>query len=317
VYEKRAVDDGRPQLPCGMATLRALECLVALVDSGSVTRAAVALHMSQPALSHQISALEREIGAPMVERLARGIRPTPAGRAAAQEARSALHHAALAVEVGRRVARGQAGRLRIASAETMTMWLLTPAMREWRLRHPEVDFELSEFTSADRMDRHLGEGHADLIVGPRPTETSHHTEMLGREEMVVVAAGSHPFADRPSVELTALTREPFIGYDPDNGLSVWLDTLAAEHQIKFNPVLRTRSPRTAAGLAAADLGVTIVPVSALTGRHEGTVRPLHPPVLRDIIVTVAAPADGLSRRFVSALRERGLPDGGRAVFARS
>jgi DNA-binding transcriptional LysR family regulator len=202
--------------------------------------------MSQPALSHQISALEREIGAPMVERLARGIRPTPAGRAAAQEARSALHHA-----------------------------------------------------------------------GPRPSETSHHTEMLGREEMVVVAAGGHPFADGPSVELTALTREPFIGYDPDNGLSVWLDTLAAEHRIQFDPVLRTRSPRTAAGLAAAGLGVTIVPVSALTGGHQGTVRPLHPPVLRDIVVTVAAPVDELSRRFVSALRERGLPDGGRAVFARS
>jgi DNA-binding transcriptional ArsR family regulator len=68
-----------------MTTLRALECLVAVVDEGSVTAAAAALHMSQPALSHQIAALERELGTPVVERLGRGVRVTAAGRAAAGE----------------------------------------------------------------------------------------------------------------------------------------------------------------------------------------------------------------------------------------
>lgn len=58
-----------------MATLRALECLVALVDAGSLTRAAALLHMSQPALSHQIAALEREMETVVAERLPRGIRP--------------------------------------------------------------------------------------------------------------------------------------------------------------------------------------------------------------------------------------------------
>jgi DNA-binding transcriptional LysR family regulator len=299
-----------------MATLRALECLVALVDSGSVTEAAAALRISQPALSHQILALEKELGTQVVERLPRGVRPTPAGRAAAQEARSALHHAALAVTVGRKVGRGEAGLLRIASAETMTPWLLTRAIREWRLRRPEVDFELSEFISADRMDEYMTAGHADVIVGPRPTETMHHVELLGREEMVVVASGTHPFADQPSVSLAALANEPFIHYVPENGMSVWVDQLVAAHKVTLHPVLRTRSPRTAAGLAAADIGVTIVPVSALTARTEGgTVRPLRPQILRDVIATIAAPGDELSRKFVDDLRNRGLPDHGRAVFA--
>jgi hypothetical protein len=62
------------------------------------------------------------------------------------------------------------------------------------------------------------------------------------------------------------------------------------------------------------MGVTIVPVSALPGRRDGTVRSFEPPILRDIIVTMAAPADALSRRFVSDLRRRGLPDDGRATF---
>jgi DNA-binding transcriptional LysR family regulator len=62
-----------------MLSMRGLECLVAIVDEGSLTKAAAALHMSQPALSHQLAAIERELGTPVIERLPRGIRPTAAG----------------------------------------------------------------------------------------------------------------------------------------------------------------------------------------------------------------------------------------------
>jgi DNA-binding transcriptional LysR family regulator len=294
-----------------MATLRALECLVALVEAGSVTGAAARLHLSQPALSHQISALEKEIGTPVVERLPRGIRPTAAGLAVAQEARNALHHAAEAVAIGRKVGEGRAGWLRIASAETMTTWLLTPALRQWRQRHPEVAVELSEFSSADRMDQFMTDGQADLIVGPRPTVTAHHVEVLGTEEMVVVAGPGHRFAGEHAVSLAAVAKEPFIHYDPENGMARWVDDLG----VTFETVLRTRSPRTAAQLAASDMGVAIVPVSALPGRRDGTVRSFDPPIRRDVIATMAAPADALSRRFVADLRRRGLPGNGQLLTA--
>ncbi|HTX25943.1 MAG TPA: LysR family transcriptional regulator [Streptosporangiaceae bacterium] len=62
--------------------MRALECLVTIVDQGSLTKAAAVLHISRPALSHQIAAIERELGTPVIERLPRGIRPTAAGLAA-------------------------------------------------------------------------------------------------------------------------------------------------------------------------------------------------------------------------------------------
>ncbi|MGW2788041.1 helix-turn-helix domain-containing protein [Streptomyces populi] len=63
-----------------MATLRQLEYLVVIVDEGSFTRAAEALNVTQPGLSHQFQALEREVGGPLLERLPRGVRLTPAGR---------------------------------------------------------------------------------------------------------------------------------------------------------------------------------------------------------------------------------------------
>ena len=101
-----------------MISMRALECLVAIVEQGSLTQAAAVLHISQPALSHQIAAIERELGTPVIERLPRGIRPTAAGLAAVAEARIALAAADRAVVAGRRVAAGTGGRIRIACAET-------------------------------------------------------------------------------------------------------------------------------------------------------------------------------------------------------
>src|ERR1700722_8644308 len=115
-----------------MLSLRALECLVATVEHGSLTRAAVKLRTSQPALSHQLAALERELGTPVIERLPRGIRPTAAGLAAAAEARIALAAADRAVLAGRRAAAGAGGRIRIASAENMTAWVLGPVLRSPR-----------------------------------------------------------------------------------------------------------------------------------------------------------------------------------------
>jgi DNA-binding transcriptional LysR family regulator len=291
-----------------MLSMRALECLVAIVDRGSLTKAAAVLHMSQPALSHQIAAVERELGTPVIERLPRGIRPTAAGLAVAAEARVALAAAERASLAGRRVAAGRGGRIRIACAETMTAWVLVPVLRDWRRRFPDVELDLKEYTSADRMQEVLAAGGADLAVGPRPGRLDEHTELLGQEEIVAVAALEHRFAGLAAVPLAELAAEPLVHYHQGNGFSVWMDRLAAQRGVVLpQPALRTASPRTAAQLAAAGMGVTMVPFSALTPWPEATIRSLDPPELRDVVVSVAAPHDGLLRRFTGDLERRGLP----------
>jgi DNA-binding transcriptional LysR family regulator len=292
-----------------MVSMRALESLVTVVEQGSLTKAAALLHMSQPALSHQIAAIERELDTPVIERLSRGIRPTAAGLAAAAEARIALAAADRAVLAGRRVAAGAGGRIRLACAETMTAWVLVPVLRAWRRRFPDFELDLKEYTSADRMLDVLLTGGADIAVGPRPTRTDEHSELLGREEIVVVASPEHRFAVMDTVPLAELAAEPFVHYDPGNGFGMWVDQLAAKRGVVLpQPVLRTGSPRTAAQLAAAGMGVAIVPFSALTPRPDGTIRSLDPVELRDVVVIVAAPHDDLLRRFVADLQRRGLPD---------
>jgi DNA-binding transcriptional LysR family regulator len=291
-----------------MISIRALESLVAVVEHGSLTKAAAVLHMSQPALSHQIAAIERELGTAVIERLGRGIRPTAAGLATAAEARVALAAADRAVLAGRRVAAGRGGRIRIACAETMTAWVLVPVLRSWRRRYPDVELDLKEYTSADRMLDVLLAGEADVTVGPRPTRTDERAEILGQEEVVLVASHEHRFAAKAAVPLAELPAEPLVHYDPSNGFGVWVDQFAAKRGVALpQPVLRTGSPRTAAQLAAAGMGVTIAPFSALTPLPGGTIRSLDPPELRDVVAIVAAPHDDLLRRFVRDLKRRGLP----------
>jgi DNA-binding transcriptional LysR family regulator len=296
-----------------MVSLRALECLVSIVDQGSLTKAAAALYMSQPALSHQLAALERELGTPLIVRLPRGIRPTPAGLACTAEARVALAAADRVVVAGKRVAAGTSGRIRIACAETMTAWVLVPVLRDWRRRFPDVELDLKEYTSADTMLAALVAGHTDITVGPRPVRTDEHVEVLGREEIVVVAAPGHRLARMDAVALTELKGEPLVHYDPGNGLASWLDELAARRGVTLPvPALRAGGPRSAAQLAAAGMGVAIVPASALAPRPAGTVRSLDPPELRDVIAIVAAPHDDLLRRFARDLRRGGLAGAGGA-----
>ena len=291
-----------------MTTLRALECLVAVVDFGSVTEAAARLHMSQPALSHQIVALERELGTPVVERLPRGVRPTAAGRAVVADARAAVAAAERVVVAGRAVATGAGGQLRIGCAESMTAGLLAPVLRGWHRRRPDVQLSLTEVTSADALAELVTSGRADIGIGPRPSRWDGPVGLVGQEEVVVTIA-------TPRVEsLTAgpmsfeeVAARPLVGYHPDNGLGGWLDEVAAQHGVTLTAVTRTRQATTAAQLASAGLGVALVPTTALPSSFPGAVRSLEPPLTRDVVTLLANPSDPLVRRFDADVRRRGVP----------
>jgi DNA-binding transcriptional LysR family regulator len=287
-----------------MATLRGLECFVAVLEFGSVTEAAARLHMSQPALSHQIAALERELGTPVVERLPRGVRPTVAGRAVVADARAALAAAERVVTAGRAVASGGGGQLRIACAESMTAGLLAPVLRAWHRRRPEVHLGLTELTSADALADLVSSGQADIGIGPSPSRWDGPASPIGREE--IVAAMANDAAPGP-VTFAQLAGRPIVGYHPDNGLGGWLDEVAARHGVTLTAVTRTRQASTAAHLAAAGLGVALVPTTALPNSFPGAVRPLDPPLAREVVALLANPSGPLVRRFDADVRRRGVP----------
>jgi DNA-binding transcriptional LysR family regulator len=289
--------------------MRALECLVAVVEQGSLTRAATMLHISQPALSHQIAALEEEVGTAVIERLPRGIRPTAAGIAATAEARIALAAAGRALTEGRRVAAGYAGQVRIACAETMAAWVLAPLLDGWRRQFPGVKLDLREYASTERMMDTLLAGMTDVAVGPRPASADGRIEVLGREEIVAVSSPGHRFARLDAVPLAELAGESLVHYHPDDGFAVRVGQLAAERGLSLpEPALCTGSPHTAAQLAAGGLGVALVPVSALIPAPDATIRPLDPAASREVVMITAVRQDDLLNRFTRDLKRQGLPE---------
>ena len=289
-----------------MTTLRALECLVAVLEHGSVTEAAARLHMSQPALSHQLAALERELGTPVVERLPRGVRPTVAGRAVLADARAALAAADRVLATGRAVARGVGGRLRIGCAESMTAGLLAPVLRAWHRQHPDVGIELTELTSADALADLVSSGQADIAIGPRPSTWDGHSGLIGHEEIVATMATSAALSGGP-VTFADIADGPVVHYHRDNGLGGWLDEAAARHGVTLTAVTRTRQATTAAQLAAAGLGVALVPTTALHSSYPGIVRRLAPELTREVVALTATTDDPLVRRFEANVVRRGIP----------
>ncbi|RMI31375.1 LysR family transcriptional regulator [Nocardia stercoris] len=290
-----------------MPTLRALECLVAVLDAGSITDAAVVLHMSQPALSHQLAALEREIGAPLLERLPRGVRATTIGRAVEADARAALDAVTRMVGAGRAAARGEAGRIRLACAESLTVSLLAPVLRAWRRRAPHIEVLVAEATSADALAHAVESGQADLAVGPQPTRWTGASAAIGLEEVVAVLPADHPLSRHDRLAFDDLRDQPIVHYHRDNGLSGWLDSEAARHGVTLTAIMRTRQAATAAQLAAAGLGIALVPTTALGTAVPADLKHFEPALTRELLCLLGAPTDPLVRRFAADLTARGVP----------
>ncbi|KQU04548.1 LysR family transcriptional regulator [Rhodococcus sp. Leaf7] len=290
-----------------MPTLRALECFVAVADAGSITAGAARLHLSQPALSHQLASLEAEIGTPLLERLPRGVRPTPTGRAVLVDARATLAAADRVLTTGRALAAGTEGRLRLACAESLTVPLLAPTLRAWTRKYRTVDLDLTEFASADAMADAVTNGDVDLAVGPASERYAGTVVDLGTEDVVAVVPEGLDLADSDAVSWHELAGRPIVHYHPSNGLRAWFDTVAASHGVQLEAITHTRNSTTAAQLAHAGLGTALVPVTALPPRFPGVVRPLTPPLQRTVVMMVGAPTDALVQRFVEDLRSRGMP----------
>lgn len=198
-----------------MPTLRALECLVAVVDTGSVTAAAQRLHASQPAVSHQLAGLEREVGVPLLDRLPRGVVPTSAGRRLADRARVALEAAAQGVADARDA---DTATVRVGCVESFTATLLPRALRAWWATAPDSRVALTEAVSADALVDALVRDEIDVAVTPSPTSAPGPRDIVGWE-VVAVTAADHRLAAQATVPLVALADEPMLQLHADNALA--------------------------------------------------------------------------------------------------
>ena len=289
-------------------TLRQLEYLVAVVDEGSFARASAELYVSQPTLSQQVRALEDEVGGALVERLARGVRPTPAGDAFLPAARAALAAAGRARRSARMVLGLEAGELEIATVGAVAFGLLPPVLRRWRARHAARTVRLFEHRDGPVLAQAVADGAADLGIGPRPEGWSGPLESLGWEDFVIVLPPGDPLrsGDGP-IALAALADRDWVLFEREHALAELTERLCAAEGFTPRPAVRTAQIAAAPVLAGAGLGPALVPFNVVAGPLRRSVRRLDPPRARELCAFTRAEWSPLARAFLELIAEDPWP----------
>jgi len=196
--------------------LRHLRYLLAVVEQGGFTRAAEALHVSQPTLSQQVRQLEERLGFDLLDRTGRSVRATDEGEVYLQHVRRAFAELAAAEQAVADVRGLASGLLRLGITPTFTSYLVGPLIEAFGARHPGIKTVLEVMTQ-DRMEAELEADRLDLgiaFAGAR----SHEIEMtpLFSERLSLVVAEAHAFeqpemkvAELPSAVPMALLSEDF------------------------------------------------------------------------------------------------------------
>src|SRR3954467_120213 len=289
-------------------TLRQMEYVLAVVGEGSFTRAAERLFVSQPALSHQVKALEQSRGGPRVERRPQSVHLTPLGRAFLPHAAAAIRSAEDAQRAARAVGQLEAGELRLPTLLSIALGVVPAAIRAWRLAHPDVSFELHEYVNIDELTAQMQLGVADVAVSSRPRVWDGPLRTLGGEELAVVLAGDDPLVQerRTTVSLELLADRPWVLYHPDNGLSPVVAEACAAAGFNPRPAVRTHHTATAVQLAAAGLGPALVPENVVEPGFTGALLRPDPPVRRELVAFTRDDPSPLVAAFVDVLAEHAV-----------
>ena len=165
--------------------IRRLEEFIAVLDTGSLSKAAVQLGVAQPALSQSLARLERELGVKLFQRSRRGAEPTPAARQIAEEVRRGVFRIVNAIDAAQAIAAGRAGVLRVGLVSSALIDILPRALRILRDEAPGVRIVLREMSNAEQAQA-LSRGEIDVALVHTPVALSGvmHEKVLMRERLV-------------------------------------------------------------------------------------------------------------------------------------
>jgi len=245
--------------------LRHLRYFVGVAEEENVSRAALKLHVSQPALSRQIRDLEEELGFLLLERSAKSVRLTEAGRAFLTEARAVLQRAEDAVKAARAIATGGSGELHVGYAPSLTARILPPALRAFQAELPNVRVKLHDL-STEEMLAGLREGRLQIALVVRLTPAmlrGLRFEELARDSICLAVAPTHPLAGRRTVTLSEVAREPLITYSRKDYPEAHEHLAAMFAAIKSKPRIAEEHDSVSSLIAAVEsgAGVAIAPQS--------------------------------------------------------
>jgi DNA-binding transcriptional LysR family regulator len=280
---------------------------LAVVEEGSFTRAALRMHVSQPSLSQQVRALEREVGGELLERLPRAVRLTPAGKAFLPHAQIAVRAAERAEQAARSALALETGELEISTVRSIAAGILPELVQTWRQRYPGTFVRLHEFTHRSLAEDSVRGGVGDLGIGPPPIDWRGAVRRLGWEEFRVVLSPEDPSASRRRIRLVELKDRDWVMFEPGNGLHDLIVSACASAGFTPRHAVLTSQVETAARLAAAGAGPTLVPENVIPDGLEGALLRVDPPLGREVTVYARDGWGQLGGAFVEVLAARRWP----------
>ncbi|UOP13494.1 LysR family transcriptional regulator [Pseudomonas palleroniana] len=256
--------------------LRHLRYFIAVAEELHFGRAAQVLGISQPPLSQQIQALEREVGARLFERTNRRVELSEAGRLFLQEARLVLAQVDKAADVARRAQSGELGELKIGFTSSAPFNSSIPqAIFAFRQAFPAVHLNLQEMSSTEVAESLVDESIQVGLMRPLPLPDSLGVIELMREPLVAVLNAGHPLVDgsERGLHLAQLAQEPFVFFPRTYGSGLYAQLLNLARDAGFSPHFAQEAGEamTIIGLVAAGLGVSVLPASYQRIRIDGVV----------------------------------------------
>jgi DNA-binding transcriptional LysR family regulator len=243
---------------------------LAAVEEQSFHKAAERLHIAQSALSRRIGDLERELGVSLFERQARGVRPTAAGRALAQDVRRIMAEVEQTHRRVKRVAEGGLGLLRISFTEGMVRRPLLPAaIRRFRSLYPDVDLRFAPMLSEQQREKlRQGELEVGFVFEEGGDREEFELREVGMHNFVAVLPLDHPLLEQPVIRLADLAGEKLIWPARSISPRLFNRMLAVCQARNFTPdiTVEVTAVDVAYSLVAAGMGVAMV-ITAHPGRE--------------------------------------------------
>ena len=255
-----------------MLDVRRMKVLREVAARGSFSAAAEALSFTQSAISQHVAALERESGATLVERGARGVRLTDAGRALVSHADAILARLECAEEELAAIAGLRGGRLRLACFQSAGATLVPRAVAVFHDRHPDVDLSMVE-AEPDVASERLRSGDIDLALVydferiPGMLDDELELTALIDDPYDLILPKGHRLAGRRRLRLTDLAEEPWVSSSNDVGCRTITDRVCQDAGFEPRVAFEADETLAAQALVAAGVGVTLLPRLALTTVH--------------------------------------------------
>jgi DNA-binding transcriptional LysR family regulator len=204
-------------------TLDQLRIFVAVARREHVSQAARELHLTQSAVSGALQALETRYGVRLFDRIGRGVKLNPAGRAFLADAEAVVARAHAAEAALEDLSDLRRGRLAIRAAPTIANYWLPRRLGAFRAIYPGVELAL-EIGDTASVIRAVAEGEAELgFAGVAPSGPSLATTIVGRDQLVLLAPAQHPWGYRSCLTAKDLQAETWIMREQGSGTRESLD----------------------------------------------------------------------------------------------